>query len=332
MGLQKSWMPKAISRIGQRFRKSSWVIKAQRFWFVFWFETTIPIALSLMLLASIITYIWWRFANLDVNDLWPEMGGMVLDIVFILVIFGAIQHRRERREQIRRQQEIIDDFKRWNNKEGRLRIAGAIRRLNRLGITKIEFAGLTLSKLRFAEAGIGSLEGSVFYDGKWGQRIGDSRVKLSEVEFDNMNLDSVTFSPSEPLRFLGANLMRHAQFKNCSFRDASLHKAKFDGATLEWSEVPPASRYEFYPADDDNEAFSIQTSYGPFDRTDLEGVSFAGCHFVNADFRGASGIAQADFAEATGLEEGFFDDEIEKAAVLESVNNKITQRSTGEQS
>lgn len=294
---------------------SDWAVSVNRRWRYLRHETGLPVALALLALCSAIAFVWWKAANLDTTDLWPELGGMVFDIFVILIVYEGLQHRRFRREATARQQEIIDDFKRWDSEEARLRIAGAIRRLNRMGKTALNFSGATLSNFQFAKAGIGTLKGSTFFDGRWGQPIGDSSVKLTSIDFDRVDLRAVIFSPFEPLGFMGKSDHRHCQLIDCSFRDLSLEGAIFNGAALSWTEVPPDA-HERRETDDDGKEFWVPDSYGPFYRCDLAGAKFVGCQFENVDFRGATGFEEADFGDCLGLEDAIFDSEAERYLAL----------------
>ena len=68
----------------------------------------------------------------------------MFDIILFGVIIAFFMFLRDRRKAIERYQEEIDDFKKWDSEEARYRIAGAIRRLNRLGKTDIDFGGIKL--------------------------------------------------------------------------------------------------------------------------------------------------------------------------------------------
>ena len=168
--------------------------RAAKNWQSFWNETNFPMAIGLFIVCATITYVWWRMAPQDPSNLWPEMGGMTLDVFFILIVFALFEHRRNKRQDIARQREVIDDYKRWDHPEAHLRIAGAIRRLNRLGVFALDMAGARLTKFEFARNGIESIEGSKFYDGRWGEKFGDSTIKMAEVSFDHLNCRNVTFA------------------------------------------------------------------------------------------------------------------------------------------
>lgn len=250
------------------------------------------------------------------HDLWVEFWGLTFDVVFILLIFAFFEHRRQRFLQIQSQHDIIEDYKGWDSEEARFRLAGAIRRLNKMGVCAINLSGARISNFSFGRNNIGSLRGSIFFDGTWGEPIGESSVVLSKIDLSHLDCRSVTFSPYDPFSGLGFDIQRHARFEDCSFIETNLRGATFNGASLKWTEAQPGSHYEFEEDPETGQGFATQVSRGPFDGADLSGASFSGSVLENADFRGALGVLEADFSEATGLEATVFDDEDTKSAVV----------------
>lgn len=249
-------------------------------------------------------------------DLRVEFWGLTFDVLFILVVFSFFEHRRQKLLQIQSQHDIIEDYKSWDSEEARFRLAGAVRRLNKMGVTAINLSGARVSGFSFASNNIASLVGSTFFDGIWGQTIGESSVTLKEVDFRHVDCRSVMFSPYDPFSELDFDLQRHARFEDCCFIETDLRKATFNGASLKWTEAPPDSHYEFEEDPETGQGFPIQVSCGPFDGADLRGALFSGCFFENVDFRGASGVLKADFSKARGLETSVFDDDVTKSAIL----------------
>tara|TARA_R110002110_G_scaffold305242_2_gene519283 strand:+ start:4388 stop:5233 length:846 start_codon:yes stop_codon:yes gene_type:complete len=269
-------------------------------------------------MAACLAIIWvWRSLAPDFfYDLWVEFWGLTFDVVFILVVFASFEHRRQRALQIQSQHDIIDDYKSWDSEEARFRLAGAIRRLNKMGVDAINLSGARISDFSFSRNNIASLAGSTFFDGIWGEAIGERSVVLKKVDFSHVNCRSVTFSPYDPFSKLDAEVQRHAKLENCSFIETDLRGATFNGASLKWTEVPPDSHHEFEVDSETGQGFASQVSCGPFDGADLRGASFSGCVFENADFRGASDVLGADFSGARGIEAAEFDDDETRSAVL----------------
>ena len=179
----------------------------------------------------------------------------------------------------------------------------------------LELAGARLTKFEFARNGIESIEGSTFFDGRWGERIGDSTVKMIEISFDHLNCRKVTFAPYNPLAGLGDLATNFSHFLDCSFIDSNLSEARFNGSELHWTEQPPETHMEEWEEEDGRPAWA-QASYGPFYQANLRGASFKGCRFKNVDFRDAENILEADFTGAKGLNEAHFDNDEIRVAVL----------------
>ncbi len=63
-----------------------------------------------------------------------EAIGMVLDILFLGIIWAVFEFYRTKRFETKRYLEEIDDFRDWQGEEASRRLSGAIRRLNDRGI------------------------------------------------------------------------------------------------------------------------------------------------------------------------------------------------------
>lgn len=257
------------------------------------------------------------------RGIYIEATGAAMDIVVFGFVLALLVYwtnrRREHALEIARHKELFDDFKKWDADEARYRIAGALRRLNRLGYTKIDFSGLELSDFSFGWHEIESIEGSTFYDGSWGTLSRKDRVALERVDFSGLDCRNVVFSKFNPFSGLGMRL-RFAMFKDCNFRDARMQGAVFRGAHLEWTQRPPDEMGEWIDVDDGNSAFR-QNYWPPFDEVDLSGVSFQDVCFTNADFRGALNVKDCSFSGAEGLGECLFDDDEIKRRVQEAAKS-----------
>lgn len=331
-----AWATNALAmRLGLRppfSRKSSWErpppwqVAVQKRWAAFW-GAPFPEALAILVVCASGVVIWRLLQpTLQLNDLWPELAGMTLDVFVILVVYESFRRRRDRASEIARQQETIDDYKRWDSEEARHRIAGAIRRLNRLGVVELRLAGLSLSDFQFAKAEIHSLAGSTFYDGTWGEPLRQAEVRLSRVSFAWVNCRGVVFSPFDPFEVIAPEEARSAILTDCDFFRSDLRDASFNGAALFWTEAPPKSHYVEEENDDGSIGMS-PVSVGPFDETDLAGASFRACAFRNAEFRGAMNLQQADFFRAMGLETAIFDNAEDRSYALTSASRKARPES-----
>ncbi len=283
------------------------------------------------LVAALLIWFGLYFSSASLRDgvwanLFVEFGGAVFDILIFGVFLTAVMSYFNRKQEIARQHEIIEDYKRWDSEEARFRLAGAIRRLNRKGETAVNLSGVRLSDFSFSKNGIGSLSGSTLYDGTWGEPLAESAVKLNKVEFDYVDCQSVQFSPFNPLSGLGNITSSFADFLDCEFFNADLRNAIFNGAVLAWSAPPPDTHFEHIDDEENGAPIIAQKSYGPFDGANLAGTSFANVVFDNADFRGAKNILDANFSGAKGLDNAEFDGNDIKQAVLSKANEKPLEK------
>jgi uncharacterized protein YjbI with pentapeptide repeats len=285
-------------------------------------DTNIPYALSLFAFCIAVLIAWGIVAPGLFPDERVEFVGLIYDLLFILVFFAIFEHRRQSRLDERRQQEVIDDYKKWNSDEAKFRIAGAIRRLIGSGRTGIDFGGIELRDFSFRHHDIKSIRGSTFYDGTWGNGGSRDQVILERVDFGFVDCREVVFSKFNPFSGLPLEL-KFATLSDCSFINANLERTVFDGAHLEWPDQPPAETGTWEEVDDGPPVFH-QTYYPPFHDANLSGASFADVRFRNADFRATEGLLECNFRGARGLETCLFDDDEAKAAVL------AMARSTGD--
>ena len=264
----------------------------------------------------------WLLAS-RAYDLWGdewqgvfiEASGAIMDLVLFGVVLAVVMLRRDQKREVRSQQELIDDFKKWDSDEARYRIAGAVRRLNRIGQTSVDFVGIEMSRFSFRRHDIPSIAGSKFYAGEWGLLGSREKAVLREVDFSLVDCSGVVFSAYHPFGGLGIDAPRQAQFWDCRFEEADLKGATFKGALVKWTETPPAETGHWEETEE-GEAFWVPEYRAPFHGADLTGASFQDVAFRNADFRDALNLDRCTFEGATGLEDCMFDSEDDKERVL----------------
>ena len=257
------------------------------------------------------------------RGIYVEGTGALMDLVVFGVIIGVMVSRRERKSQIRNHEELIDDFKKWDSEEARYRIAGAIRRLNRLGRTSIDFVGMEIRGLVFRRHDIRSIAGSKFHVGAWGTLGSQERTVLQEVDFSYVDCRDVVFSAFNPLGGVLKGLPRHAQLRDCRFEEADLRGAVFKGALIEWTAAPPADTGQWEETQE-GEPVWVPTHRSPFRMADLAGASFEDVVFRNADFREATNLEECKIAGASGLEDRVFDSDEDKEWVLQRAATRET--------
>lgn len=313
---------RTLKRPPSKFRR--WVAgiatSLRRLWSDLNNEVNLAASIFLFIVCVSVALAWRKFLPDVFPDVWVEFIGLTLDVLFILIVFSIFEYQRHKRLHIQRQQEIIDDFKKWNSDEAKFRIAGAIRRLVQAGKTAINFSGIELKNFSFREHDIRTIRGSTFYDGTWGEMGSRDNVILEAVDFSHVDCRGVTFSPRDPFSGLGVN-WASATYRNCMFIECDLRDAKFNGATIEWTIEHPEE------LGDQEEGFHgelmfNQTHYPPFHGTSLTGASFDNCRFINTDFRDVEDIHVCSFKGARGLETCLFDDEERKAEVIRRASIK----------
>ena len=148
-------------------KQKQWVQRTRR---VAFDETLIGASVVLFVILLLVAFVWAGLKG------WPELGdvqvefwGLIFDVIVILVGFGIIQYGKQRRDDIARHSEVIEDLKRWSSEEAKHRVLGAMRRLNRLGKTDFELSGAHLNNANFTGYGIKSIAGSTLSSGGlWG--------------------------------------------------------------------------------------------------------------------------------------------------------------------
>ena len=133
-----------------------------------------------------------------------EAHGLLFDIFIFGILIVFFNRIGERRRNIARWQEEIDDFRGWDEKEATFRIVGNIKRLNRNGEIKID---LSYCYLKGALLGLINLQGSLFL-----------YSDLSDSSLVGTNLQNV-----------------HCHGTN--FNGASLEDANLKGAHLKWTDL-----------------------------------------------------------------------------------------------
>lgn len=238
------------------------------------------------------------------QGMYIEAWGTLFDIIVVGVVLTLFATRRDRKVQIERYREEIDDFKKWDTDEGQLRIAGNIRRLAKMNQTDIDFSGIVLRNFSFPSKDINNLRGATFYSGLSNTWSKNGTV-LENVSFYGVDCTGAIFSRSL-LRLPGSGLSA----TNLDFGHATLIGASFDGANLSWTNHKADENEwheDFYYADDEPPA--RRTLHEPaFFEADLKNCSFRNARLAHADFRYAINVNEADFTGAQGLETCFFDE------------------------
>ncbi len=148
------------------------------------------------------TFIFFKYKGDFLRSIFVEAHGILFDLFVIATFILWLNKKAEKRRNIQRWQEEIDDYRGWDEKEAAFRIAGNIKRLNRNGITEICLRDCFLkgANLELPDLGKAIL----------------TRANLEKVDFGDAYLD-------------GADL-RGTNLEVASLRDASFLAADLSGA------------------------------------------------------------------------------------------------------
>lgn len=287
------------------------IARVKRWWDFLFSETLIGPSLLLLAIGLMIAFAWHRYGGgVALADVMVEFWGLLGDILFIVILLGVFQYRQQRRQDIARQHEIIEDLKRWDNEEAMHRVAGAIRRLNSMDQTTVDLTGAVLSNAKLKGYGVTSLRGSKLSGGGWAdETLRESSFK--NVDFSRLDLRDVVFG----FDAWGFGFAKSGRYEDCKFWEADLGGSQFDTSELRWTTPPPDSLFELNEYDEGH-VQSDRVHAGSFNDCDLANVSFKKCRFHWADFREAHNIESADFTGATGLDTCVFDSEDLKARIV----------------
>ena len=99
--------------------------------------TSFIVFLGATLGVVITTSILYGYDEPFLENILVEAYGMLFDILIIGIIILWLNKRREKKLEIQRYHNEIDDFRFWESEEAMFRIVGNIKRLNRMNVSKI---------------------------------------------------------------------------------------------------------------------------------------------------------------------------------------------------
>lgn len=195
--------------------------------------TTNNVKLSVvMLLIAILVFCLISFFSTNsleefIQGIHVELFGILFDVVVLVLLFNWINSHGEKKQRINRYQEEIEDFRHWNSEEGKFRIRGNIKRLNKEGVSKIDLTFVNISN--------GNIQNSQQLDFS-GIKLDESRLlqsNLTNLRMPNSSFNGITDHYS---KFIETGLL-YAKFQNChlqgtDFTKAFLHGADFSGSVL----------------------------------------------------------------------------------------------------
>lgn len=186
-----------------------------------------------------------------IRDVLVEAHCMLFDILiigtFIFALHTLVESRREKKRNIKRWQEEIDDFRGWNSEEAKFRIVGNIKRLNRNSITEIDIINCYLKNAFLKEV---SLQGASIWKSNLknanllGANLQDAditSINLQNARLESANLKrAFAFFSKNSYPFIKEANFQGADFDRANLEDVNFIKANFNGANFSHAKLKGA--------------------------------------------------------------------------------------------
>jgi len=186
--------------------------------------TLIVVAILILLfifgLDIIIGSLYKKFSVWE--NLFAEAHGFLAEVVVFGIIIVLITKRNERKADIKKWREEIDDYRGWDEKEAMYRIVGNIRRLNKLGIADISLSRCFLKETDLRDT---NLQGAYLWyanlEGAYFHRANLQRADLTEAILQGASLQRAILQEADITGAKYLTIKRLAEVK-------TLYKAKLD--------------------------------------------------------------------------------------------------------
>jgi hypothetical protein len=185
------------------------------------FVKGIPEVFFAVFLLCVVLAVIYRFEKPE-GVIHDQLPGVFFDIAVFGVLIVIFNKLVERRREIKRYREEIEDYLPWKEPEATYRITGIIKRLNRLGVSDINLKGATLNHAILENV---NLQGA---DLTW--------ANLPEAHLREAKLQGASLAEAD---LQGANL-KLAQLQRGHLKGALLQEAHLEGANLQEADLQGA--------------------------------------------------------------------------------------------
>ena len=192
------------------------------------------IAVIILLFAAVLiilpSFIQGKYQDKEyLDNVLLEAHGMIFDLIVIGVISTWLIKRGHKRQQIQHYKDDIDDFRNWSSEQAAYKILGNIKRLNKLGVSKIDLSHCFLNNLQMKNVNLEEaelykidLEGSNLYQAVL------KKASLTESNLKGINLHWACLEGAR----LGYTNLENADLRDANLREADLFMANLKGANL----------------------------------------------------------------------------------------------------
>lgn len=230
------------------------------------------------------------------GDFWGnvrvEFVGFCFDVFLLGLIFSIFIQIQQKRQDVKRWREEIDDFRGWHEPEAMFRIVGNIKRLNRAGKTNIDLIKCYLNKADLFKV---DLKNSTF----WYASL--ERAQLQKAQIENGNFYNASLKEAN----LSNGNFTDAHFRDANLEDCTLLEGVFQGANFTGASLKKAKLY--------------MTN---FQRTTLIKTNFEGASFWGVLLDDAI-VDRADWIESLRSEGIIEIDDTLKNYVVRAENNQF---------
>lgn len=201
-----------------------------------WVSKLPEVIFAIILVGFILLSLYFADRNTFVQNQFP---GLLLDILVFGVLIVIFNKFADRRRDIKRWQEEIDDYRGWDEKEATFRIIGNIRRLNKQGFYAINLSDCFLEQGRLFHpnlscaymAGAKLQNAILFYANLQGAYLHHADLKGADLTCANLKKADLRF-----VRLSGANL-QGADLSSANLDGALLKDTRLDAAILSGAEL-----------------------------------------------------------------------------------------------
>jgi hypothetical protein len=208
-----------------KFFKRLWGQRISEGWEKLYIQTWLPFAVVLIIATFAVLAIsiktWGIQGYKDhFSDILYNVNGSLFDILALGFFVALLTAAQEKKRNIKRWLEEIDDYRGWNEPEAMYRIMGSVRRLKKAKVKKID---LSFCFLKHADLKDTDCRGMVFYSSNL------SNAEFNYARFEGVELSKANLTDAILLKadFSGAN------FRNCIMTGADFTLAIFNGANFE---------------------------------------------------------------------------------------------------
>lgn len=232
----------------------------------------------------------------NLPDFWQnvivESHGMLLDILVIGILLLWLDNISKQRQEIKRYQETIEDNRYWESEQAAFLIRANIKRLNALGIKKLNLHNCYLKGIKLKQIDLTESIMTGIDLGKADLKLAILRkVKLDGSYLSDAKFDSADFSGGTDM--IGCRCSR-TSFKAVNFDGIDLSKTVFDVANLDSSKMRNSNL-------NDVVFYKSNLRCADLRGSDLANVDFEGSILQSADLRGTKNLDITKLLESATL-------------------------------